>query len=69
MIPCGSPLAAQIGFQVANLSKDNYKSVVKELYEVPTLSEARAARKQRNNVYVYLVFSCYSKHLLCFSSS
>ncbi|XP_024374833.1 uncharacterized protein [Physcomitrium patens] len=34
MIPCGSPLAAQIGFQVANLSKDNYKSVVKELYEL-----------------------------------
>jgi hypothetical protein len=36
MVPCGSPLAAQIGFQVANLSKDNYKSVAKELYEVPT---------------------------------
>lgn len=30
----GSPLAAQIGFQVANLSKNNYKSVAKELFEV-----------------------------------
>lgn len=34
MMPCGSPLAAQIGFQVANLSKNNYKSVAKELFEL-----------------------------------
>ena len=39
MIPCGSPLAAQIGFQVANLSKDNYKSVAEDLFEVFTFLE------------------------------
>lgn len=34
MMPCESPLAAQIGFQVANLSKNNYKSVAKEVCEL-----------------------------------
>ncbi|KAG0558987.1 hypothetical protein KC19_10G070300 [Ceratodon purpureus] len=34
MLPCGSPLPAQIGLQVSNLSKDNYISVAEELYEL-----------------------------------
>lgn len=55
MISCGSPLAAQIGFQAANLSKDYYKSVAKELYEVLIFSETRAAGKQANKIFIYSI--------------
>jgi hypothetical protein len=66
MVPCGSPLAAQIGFQVANLSKDNYKSVAKELYEVPTFPNwsCEEAGGQSSSA-VMLTF--YWKRLMCFS--
>jgi hypothetical protein len=37
MIPYGSILAAQIGFQIANLSIENYKSVAFELFQVLVL--------------------------------
>jgi hypothetical protein len=67
---------AQIGFQVANLSKDNYKSVAKELYEVLTSLEILLlGSRQRNVVNQYLLaigyISCVSTpcHEGCFLAS